>query len=241
MHTEIERERSHAMVLTADDIAAIVRLLGAAYEGLTIAASCSDGSKLSTADAKELLEYENPRFRRIESLRIRSGEIVEDGCVLMISGRTDSTWGFSISDDDDKRALALANELEKRLNDCKPWYSILTRISPMVAFWAIAFTLLVISTWWRVLATGHFPTASNISYVELIYFVAPLVLAYVLIFSYADRGWRWLFPTVWFCIGRQNREFEKRARVRYWIFGGVGLAIIVSVLANLISHMLTKP
>ncbi len=44
-----------------------------------------------------------------------------------------------------------------------------------------------------------------------------------------------MFPKLWFLIGRQKREFEKRERVRGWLFGGVIGAIIIGFLVNYLS------
>jgi hypothetical protein len=44
-----------------------------------------------------------------------------------------------------------------------------------------------------------------------------------------------MFPRLWFLIGRQKREFEKRERVRRWVFGGVIGAIMIGLVVNYLS------
>jgi hypothetical protein len=241
MQTNIDRQRSHAFVLTPEDVTAMVTLLAKHYGNLSISALCSEGSKLSSNELAEILAYENPNFRRIESLTIRGGEVYGEGCSIDIGTRMFSTCNLTVSDHEDKRALKIADELGKRFDDCKPWYSFLTRVTPTFLIAALSFVWATLGLWQIVIKTGRIPRSPDISVLYVLYLAVPIVIIYSILVMYADRGWKWMFPKVWFSIGRQDREFEKRAKVRSWVFGGIILSILLSIIANLITNAITKP
>lgn len=70
MKTRVRRTIKHALDLQPRDLTALWKFLQKSYKGLKIAANCADGSLLETQDLDELLGFENPSFRRIQSVEI---------------------------------------------------------------------------------------------------------------------------------------------------------------------------
>src|SRR6266566_529533 len=118
MKTNIQREHSHAIVLTPDDLKGISNVIGENYGPISFSASCSEGSSFDFTNINEILEYENPSFRRIQSMRIHGGKpLSTEECSIDFRGRTFTTCNLSILDHDDKRALKVADELGRRMLD----------------------------------------------------------------------------------------------------------------------------
>jgi hypothetical protein len=48
------------------------------------------------------------------------------------------------------------------------------------------------------------------------------------------------FPKLWFSIGRQAHEYERRKTARHWIFGVLILGTFLSVVGSLIANYISK-
>jgi hypothetical protein len=240
METNIDRSWSYAIVLAKTDLEAIATVLTEHYgDHLKITAKCIEGSKLVTGSFDELVEYENASFRRIESIDFDFGKRREAGGSVYLGPKLFQVSGISITDTDDARALKVASEIEKRIDSCKPWYSVFTRL-PLVgwsAILAVAFGSLV--TWARILRTGDV-RSSDISFLDVFYVVVPFLVVFWIAVHYLDKGWQWLFPRVCFLIGRQVEVFDKQAKARTFVLAGVLLTVVLGVVANLITMAITK-
>src|SRR5882724_2486142 len=162
-------------------------------------------------------------------------------CYVSFNSDSWTTCNVSISKDhDDKRALKVADELGRLLRECRSPYSPLTRISGGAALMIGLLLCLTPLEWWSFFKTGHLAAASGPLSWELLLFLLPLIAVGIVLAGYVERGWKWMFPKLWFSIGRQSREFDKRSNVRKVVFGVILLEIVVNIVANLLSIPLTK-
>jgi hypothetical protein len=136
----------------------------------------------------------------------------------------------------------VANEVSRQLAELRPAYWLLTKLRPSIALWAALIIYLVVMNWAYVLATGKLiesPVGTG-GLISLIYILIPVMLILVAAVLYLDKAWDWLFPKVWFLIGRQSREFERRAAVRKFVFIAIGASVVVGIASNYIYSLLTR-
>jgi len=126
---------------------------------------------------------------------------------------------FTIKDSDEKRMLKASNDLSAHLSECRPYYSMLARLSATTAMICVLFVISAILWWSQRLKSGKtFEISMSID--EFMFSFVPCVLLVGVVLRYVDRVWDWLFPSIWFSIGRQKQENDKRAKVRTWVLGG---------------------
>ena len=244
MATRIHRAKSHAIFLEEDDLRALWNFLSHHYSKIEYEASCRDGSTLTGENIDALLALENPRTRMIEGLKLtfRRAEFEERGSVEF-SDAGFRTSACTVNGTNDPDTLYIANELTRMLGEYRPWYSVLRWLSPWVLVWLGSLAFFVYSAWNSLLTTGNVPKGSDVSLLELVsvfYVLLPFLLAGALVFVLSRKAWDWLFPQLWFAIGRQKAAFARKQVVRRWVFGGIILAAAVGLMVNWISAALLK-
>ena len=240
MKTNINRKKNHALLITQEDLQGIVSFLKKEYEYLLVIATCSEGSELKTEDFDEILKYENQNFRRIEEMRIEAGVIgiTESYCVLSIQDAGFSSYKIAVVDHDDKKALKVADELAKRFKECKPWYSMLSKLT-LLSLLSWSYLLYGSFEFWSyLLRYGKLPKLADFSLMAALSLAIPFILIVIGLLYYDRKVWEWLFPKIWISLGRQIKESEKRAKIRNYLVIGVGATMIIGIAVNIISHYL---
>ena len=241
MHTNICRSARHALLLRTEDLKQLWDLLTDHYGELKATLSCVDGSELHTSSFSELEQFENPTFRKISALKFRCGEYIGPTCTVTLSEQRMATATLSITDDpDDKRALKVADEFAKRMRECRPYYWLITYITPTLLAWSLPFFWFTIQIWKTFIQSGGKLPTSSVDFLALFYILVPISVFFLVIGEYLDRGWVWLFPKIWFDIGRQTQAYQFRVSVRHWVFGVIILSLVLSVAANIITNIITK-
>jgi hypothetical protein len=241
METRIYRSAKHALLVSREDIEGLANFLSQRYQHLKFSAHCTDGSTLTTAIANELLDFENRNDRRIDELKLefRQNDLEERGDVEF-SDQVFRVCRWTVWSNDDGLAQQIAMELSQRIRATRPWYSWISRTRLAYLLPALLMLLGVVTTWHHLITTGRFASIEHPSpdFGETISILLPIVLVFVVGVLFFDKVWSWMFPKLWFLIGRQKREFEKRERVRRWVFGGVIGAIVIGCIANYLSAIL---
>jgi hypothetical protein len=231
MKTSVSKSIYHALVISEADLKCIAQIIEDEYGELRISADCIDGSTITPNSLSELVDFDNPSFRRIKSLTIRADRSREKYCELSIEDSLFSTASFSIEDSDEKRLLKVSKDLTAHLQECRPYYSTLAKVSFTTAVAGVLFAIGVIFYWARWFRSEKSLAAtSGWSFEEFMFAFIPLVIVGGMVMKNLDRAWDWLVPKIWFAIGRQKAEHEKRAKVRTWLFGATVLAIAGIVL-----------
>jgi len=238
METRIRRSVKHALLVSREDIEGLANFLGQRYELLGFSAHCIDGSTLTTKTAKELLDFDNRNDRRIDEIRLefQQTDFSERGDIEF-SDEAFRVCSWTVWSNDDGLAQQIASELGKRVRASRPWYSWITWARPMFIFPALLMLLGVAITWHDFFKTGRLPSMERKTpdFGDVFTLLIPILVVLGACIFFAEKVWSWMFPKLWFLIGRQKREFEKRERVRGWLFGGVIGAIIIGFLVNYLS------
>src|SRR5581483_9168252 len=135
MATWIYRRKTHPVFITSDDLTGLQEFLAAKYQEFEWEAECIDGSHLVHDQLKPILDFENPRVRRIESLKVtfRRQNFKERGSVEFGDSGFRSC-SCSIHGDDDAATLHIANELTRMFGEYRPWYFVARWLRPWVIF-----------------------------------------------------------------------------------------------------------
>jgi hypothetical protein len=238
METRIYRSAKHALLVSREDIEGTAEFVRRRYARLEFSAHCTDGSTLTTKNADEILNFENRNDRRIDELKLefRQDDITERGDI-QFSDEGFRLCRWTVWSNDDGFAQQIATELGQRVRASRPWYSWIIRIRPTAVFVGFLLLLSATLTWGYLLKTGHLPSTEHPSpdFAEIFNVLLPILVILGLCLLLAEKVWSWMFPKLWFLIGRQTREFEKRERVRRLVFGGVIGAIVIGLIVNYLS------
>lgn len=239
MKTRIRRDVRHAIVLRPRDLTSLWSVLSAAYPKCDIVAHCVDGSILETANLEELLAFDNPSYRRIESLTVQGNASYEEKASVEFDERASfvigsSTSSLTISSSDDKKALHIASEVMNRVHDARPTYSVFTHIKLSWALLCGFVAYGLTQAAWRI-ATGR-PASAPISSltIDILNFVLLIYIALFILAWPINRIQQWLFPRLFFALGRQAEELARREKWRSIVFVSLGVSIAASLIAAFI-------
>jgi len=218
MKTSISKTVRHSLLIDEDEFGGLFDFLSKQFEHVELTANCLDGSTLETEDVTEILEFENLNYRRITEVIIMARSGAEDRIRLSIC--SDSTLSgkllsvlvgtrFSVSSQDDKRALYVSEEIIKRLKEMKPWYDLLARSS----------VILTLGFLWGACSLGITlaemlgfrtprPSSSQLSVLQTINIGMVLTLAFLAVTCPIEIGLKHLFPRIFFLFGKQKKTME---------------------------------
>lgn len=239
-----------AILVTSDKLRYLDKFLSLKFDTISYTAYCIDDTKLLPESFDELLQYENPTFKRITGLRIKSfSEKQKAELEVHLGGVGFNSSGdltnFSFSYQDANWGFEIEKELVERLREFYPWYWWLRLIPffaalPLSIFGLILILLIIIGgiAFFQKLF-GVYTPPSNINEpsdpvnTAVTMFIAT---ALFLVGLAVDGLISYRFPGVFFCLGRQNEEYDKRKRKFNTIFGTFVGGITLAVLANIISN-----
>ena len=241
MDIRITRKKEYSIIVVEDELRALVSFLSSNYEPVNIIAQCNDGSSMTTSQLEDIINFENPSSRKIESLQINFGKSYSQGGNVEFGGGVFlSTCNLTITETDDAKALKVAKEIEHRFEECRPWYSNLGKyfIYGLGVFMFILLSILVTVLFLADVKGNEAMISSKIS----IGIFQGLAIGAIgtLIGTYLIKGWFWIFPKIWFDIGKQKTELQTRIKVRNFIFVGVISTLILGVIASIIATLITN-
>ena len=238
MKANTYRACDHAVVIHKSDLEGFYDLFCSRYCEPRFKAECNEGSTLEFDSLQELLAFENHQFRRIDEIAVYFGDDRGHGSLVLRSSIGGRATTMIIADHDSDRAFVVADDVEKRLRSCKPSYSFLSRVLGGAVVAVVFFAFGSVMFWTHVITTGSL-AAVSFPLLSTFYITLPIVPLFFLVAKYANRYWEWLFPKVWFCLGRQEAEYGKRSNVRKTLAVSVGLALVVSVIAGVVTSAIT--
>jgi hypothetical protein len=222
------------------DLEKLCQLLATDGAKLSVLASCVDGTVLESSLIQDILDFENPRYRRFKGVSMRASgtagsasiDIGEDGS---------ATAEFSISYANDAAALHLREELLGTFKEMRPGYHWLARFSIYEVAWAVIAALcvlVVLLIWFRRLVGPPFKASNETETVGtmldgILVFQGWAIVLGVSVYP-LERLRQWLFPRLLFAVGRQQRELERQKKWRGYLFAALILGVVASLIAGLI-------
>jgi hypothetical protein len=241
---------SHAIVVWSSDLKYFDEFLRKNFQNISYEAICHDETRLKPTNLNELLEYENPDFKSLASVTCKSWN--EDGnndSVEITIGKAGilftETAMIRLNFSDVKRQMPIEDEIFKRIRSMRPWYFWLSKIPFMLLLPLLLFgySIMLNAISLTKKLTGIIPlSASNppSSFTENEASVFMMVACGILfLVGYLiDRFKGYLFPKYFFCLGRQEKNYEKRRTISYLIFGVIILGILINIISTIISSSL---
>ena len=112
----------HAFVLEPEEVRKVYRLLQDRIGSPSISSQCADGITREFTDISQLLEYENPRRRRIVSISFRShNDDWKKQADITFSSHSWATISANLSGPEGS-VMKLRDEISEMIDGLKPWY-----------------------------------------------------------------------------------------------------------------------
>jgi hypothetical protein len=243
MKTNISKPISHSLLIDSDDVFSLYSYIVSKYKGVEITGNCNDGSQLETNDIQDLLQFENLNHRKIVSIsfyaRNDTNEYHEK-FALSIKDSTFSSAELDLSSNNDEKALIISQEIQKRLAGMKPAYDWIARVPLPVALLVFGFVVISFIGTGIFLGVIHLVNAEKAFGVgDTISFMFSLAI-YIVVVLPLEKLRKFLFPKVFFLIGKQKKTMETIHFWRNLIFGTVIGAILIGLIVNWISNTFFK-
>jgi hypothetical protein len=242
MKTTLSKDIRHSLLVEEGDLQSLYDFVSLKYNEVEAAAKCIDGSKLETKEIREITSFENPSYRKIKSISIHARNDSDERMSLDIwTDRAFISAEFQIESQNDEQALYVSREILNRLAEVKPWYDLLTRVSISYVLYGLWFIWGMWNTVTQLM--GLRPPSSVLakySTIEVLNFMLLIVIAAFVITYPFNRLQKYLFPKIFFLLGKQKRTMETIVKWRGFVFGGVVFAIVIGVIANAISSWILK-
>lgn len=246
MKSKTYKEFRYSILVKAEDLTYLETFLKNDFPELNYVANCAGDTKLEDLRLPDLLNYENPSFRRIEGIKITATnkEFRNQDYISIEIGKTSSFYEktviVSLHFEDIRRQIPIEKELLTRLESLKAWYSFLSKLPMKYLLPACIVVAAMLTS-----AKSLFEKLSGNK--ELIAMpLEPRVLTdgegliltsilFAILFGigYAIDSLRdYLFPAYFFCIGRQKEEFDRRRRIGNFLFVIVFVGVLINLLAT---------
>jgi len=247
----------HPIIIRPNDLQGIVSFLSSMFTEVKYKATCSDDTEFEPADLDELLAYENPSFRRLKAVQIKSvglkGEEQSDSFLRAFPpNRVELTFedkggvitnpcNVQLEFADHKNQFATEDELTKRIRAMRPWYFWFTKmkfvdLALLIAI-GMVLLLLVVTSLLMLLGRWKFPIDMPLTTVNIYPWSGFGVIACGSLYL-LDRLRLFIMPNCWFCIGKQEQVLAKRQKITLRVLQFVGGSIILAIIVNLISALI---
>lgn len=235
----ISKDVNHSLLVDEGELKSLCDYLATKYDRLELTASCVDGTTLETSAVDDIVQFDNPTPRKIKGLTIDALKSYEERVSIDIDGGNLLGGGsFTIKSLSDEDALVISSEILSKFAEMKPWYDLFARYK--ITYFILGFLAVVLIGISFGVTFGFTPkTSSQITFDQ---WVVGFVIAIVIVnFGFwINALQRYLFPRVFFLLGKQKRTMETIISVRKYVFSGVILAIIVGLVSNLLSSLVTR-
>lgn len=231
-----------SVVVYPEDLTYFDDFLRNSFNTIEYTAICEDGTEIRPNSLNELLEYENPDFKRIASITINaldgqsSGDSVE--IIIGMAGLPTSGAGVvRFNFKDIKRQNPIEDEVVNRIKGMRPCYFYLNKISfkYFLPLSLLVFSLIMVAIGLLRKFKGTILTmpvsTSRFTEGEETVLALGVYGVFFLVGYFIDCSRDYFFPKYFFCIGRQKKAFERRRNIVRFIFGAIFIGIIINIVA----------
>ena len=212
MESRATKTFSDSIVVWPDDLRYFDNFLRRSFRKVEYEAVCEDDTKLKATGLTDLLEYENPDFKRLASIAINASDEQPLGdSVEIVIGKA----GFFSSDTgiarfrfkDVKQQYPIEDEVLKRIKAMRPWYFWLNKLpfKFVLPLLLLGFSLVLNAISLLKKLTDSLPSTppspSRFTEGEGFVFVLGAFGILFLVGYLIDRSRDFLFPKYFFCIG----------------------------------------
>jgi hypothetical protein len=244
--TYIEKK---AILIDESELLQLKKFLDKNYSRIKYSARCIDDTNIDFKNFEDLIEYENPDFRKITSLNIYADNEEENekfDTLIRISAEfqieigsrySSQTLEYRLNSNDYTKANHFESELKERLKRIRPWYWFISKTSFGVIVVILSIGLLIFNglrlAYYRSQGVKIVEsTESSITISERVTFMILWIIFVVGIIIGLDKLKDYLFPKVIIKLGQQKNKSIKGNRLIYFVFAVFILSIIINLISN---------
>lgn len=228
-----------ATLITENEITKLGNFLSVNFNNVKYKGTTKDGTIIRFTSLEDLLSYPNFDKRRLVGLDI---ECENDDKSLELTFCDEryifpETISYSLRYDNTEWGFSFENELNERLKEFKPWYSILTCTNLTYGLPAIAVIIILavfaLDFFTKQLGYSGFLSIDYNSNTSGNLIVGYILWIPILICSFFINKIRdYLFPLIFIAIGKQKKVYENRKNLSYVLFVVIGLGIVINILSS---------
>lgn len=233
-----------AIIIKEDDLIDIYKFLINNYKEIKMEAFCIDNTNIHFELIEDIINYNNYSNRRILEIQISAKNDYDNRLNLKIGTKnykwphwkfidiSEETFELDISTNDEEKLNAIINKFTDLNKSIKQWYGIISTTHLYQNILIIS----ILSTLYGFFKTQIFKSQTNptvsLSLVEAYDILISGVVILIIVMYLLELIKRYLFPKVFFLIGRQKDVYKRVSYVRNLVFITIGLSIIIGVLVN---------
>ena len=236
MSVSYSEELSQAFVIGPNELKKLVDLLQKHIGKVSISADCIDNIQREFSTVKELIDYENPKSKRIGRIYLNAREGFEKSSTIAFRDSSSFSGGVSLSiTAREDVVVQLKDKIFDIVEGTRPWYNPLTHfdLTTPAGFFSYFFFLVVVIILSTFIAFKCGLISASTKGMELsdqlgTFIFLTSIIFMILYFTFLSKLFKWLFPPGVFTIGQGNSRFETVKRVQW----GVIIAFMVSLAAG---------
>ena len=239
MSVNYSEELSQAFVVGPDELKKLVDLLQERVGKVSISADCIDKIQREFSTVKELIDYENPKSKRISRIYLsaRSDDYSKSATIAF---RDSSSFSGGVSLSITARedvVLRLKDKILDIVAGTRRWYSPLatfdfTKIIHWIVYF-LFFFVVVISIAFLAFKFGLI--SDDKEGIEIrdqvrVFITFPSFIFFIVCFTFLSKPFKWLFPSGVFMIGQGRSRYETLERIQWCVV----IAFMVSLAAGVV-------
>jgi hypothetical protein len=219
-------------VLEATDLESICNRLQTWFEKFDFEITSKDSLKREFSSLADLLQFENPPSKDIQTLRI-SGFSEDIQTRVWLKFDKDLARNIFISFEGEEETTIAINELvEERLAAMKPWYAFLARVEAALLFWGLLLLIFLTLTVSNIFA-GKLSIEGSLNITLAIISVASAIFGVVLSLVF-NKLKLLIFPMGVFALGQGAKRHKDKEIIRTGVVIAFFISLTSSVIATLI-------
>ena len=236
MNVNYSETLSQAFVVGPDELKKLVELLQKQIGEVSISADCIDNIQREFTTVKDLIDYENPKSKRICRIYLSAREGSEKSATIAFRDSSSLSGGVSLSiTAREDVVLRLKDKILDIVEGTRRWYNPLTLFDLTSATrWGIYFVFICVVFILIGFIAFKFGLISDSKVgIELrdqvrVFITLPSLIFILVCFAFLSKPFKWLFPLGVFTIGQGEARFETLKRVQW----GVVISFAVSFAAG---------
>ncbi len=217
---------------------------------------CIDNTIIEFDNLNEVIEYENPDFRRIKSIEIfgdnESSEnkyasdiyLYPDFRIELGGNWPFQTLKYTIRSTDISKTTYFEKELQERIKDFRPWYWVISKTSFNTVLWVVSwsYTLIAGFSSLKQRISGKTVPSSNLdlTYNGWFFLIISSIGIFIGLIYIMDKFKNYLFPKVVIKLGKQKERSSKKNNIIYLVFGVIILSVLINLFSSWIWDYFTK-
>lgn len=239
---------TQATLVTPESLEKFEKFLLKHFKKIEYSSKLNDGTTINFLDIKDLLDYQNPNHRMIQSIEltcIDDKDYSNREKSLNINLKNEETLikplsaSYTLQYESRDWGFAFEDELISEIKDLKPIYNYITyfnlTIFPLLSIAGLLLLLLFIDGLLKVSgAKGYFEDSQPNQTQSAASITIPIMASIMLfiIGYYTNKTRNYLFPVFSTTIGKQLKTYNQKMMISQIIFGIIILGIVVNYISD---------